>query len=278
MMSTDETSVFDPHGTYYSIVGSGDAAPPVVFIHGVGLDHTMWEGQVRGLCPHYRVLTYDLLGHGRTAHRANTRTLADYVMQLTDLLDSLAIKAIHLVGFSVGGIIAQRFCGIAPQRLASVAFMNSVYQRVDAELIQVRHRLRVTSTEGAAATADEALIRWFNPSFRDHNPGLMARIRERLITNDLDGYVAAYSCFVNGDEEVGDALTRVTCPALAMTSDGDIGSPPVMCERMARDLRNPSVKVIEGFKHGVPIEGAELVNETLLSFLSGVEASRQSHS
>ncbi len=89
------------------------------------------------------------------------------------------------------------------------------------------------------------------------------------MANDRDGYVAAYNCFVNGDQEVGDALTHLDCPALAMTSDGDVGSTPIMCERMARDLRHPTVKVIEGFKHGVPIEGADLVNAALLEFLIG---------
>lgn len=98
----------------------------------------------------------------------------------------------------------------------------------------------------------------------------MDRIRARLVSNDLDGYVAAYNCFVNGDQEVGDALIHLDCPALAMTSDGDVGSTPAMCERMAKDLRYPTVKVIEGYKHGVPIEGAEFVNAALLEFFWGV--------
>ena len=140
-MDNDKTGTFDAYGSYYTVSGSDNASPPVVFIHGVGLDHTMWERQVHGLSPHFQVLTYDLLGHGLTPHRPSTRTLADYVNQLTDLLDSLSIDSIHLIGFSVGGIIAQRFCGLAPQRLASVTFMNSVYQRVEEELTRVRKRL-----------------------------------------------------------------------------------------------------------------------------------------
>ena len=261
---------FDPNQTYYQLEGAADDTPAVVLIHGVGLDHTMWEAQVRGLQPHFTVLTYDILGHGHTPHRPETSTLADYVTQLTGLLDSLGITSIHLVGFSVGGIIAQRFCGIAPERLASVTFMNSVYQRIDEELIRVRERLQVTRSHGAGATAGEALIRWFNADFRDANPVLMDRIRARLVSNDLDGYVAAYNCFVNGDQEVGDALIHLDCPALAITSDGDVGSTPVMCERMAQDMRYPTVKVIKGYKHGVPIEGAELVNAALLEFFRGV--------
>ena len=173
MMSNTKTSTFDPHGTFFKLAGATNAGPPLVFIHGVGLDHTMWTGQVHGLSGHYRVLTYDLLGHGLTAHRPATNTLADYVTQLTRLLDSLSIGSIHLVGFSVGGIIAQRFCRMAPERLASVTFMNSVYQRVEQELIGVRQRLATTRKEGAGATADEALIRWFNSDFRNANPTLM---------------------------------------------------------------------------------------------------------
>lgn len=267
-MKSKAAGEFDTHGTYHTLSTNADGTIPVVFIHGVGLDCNMWSGQVSGLSAHFPVLTYDLLGHGRTPHRPETHTLADYVSQLIDLLDSLHIDTIHLVGFSVGGIIAQRFCGLAPQRLASVTFMNSVYQRTEQELAQVRTRLNITRTQGASATADEALARWFNPGYRATNHDLMASIRTRLVSNNLEGYVAAYRCFVNGDEEVGNALKQVDCPALAMTSDGDVGSTPVMCERMAKDLRYPTIKIIEGFKHGVPIEAAKQVNAVLLDFLT----------
>jgi len=267
-MNEQESGLFDDYGTYYTISAATSHPTPVVFLHGVGLDCTMWSSQVHGLSPYFPVLTYDLIGHGRTPHRPDTNSLADYVSQLIGLLDSLDIEVIHLVGFSVGGIIAQRFCGLAPQRLASVTFMNSVYQRTENELVQVRARLQVTRTQGALATADDALARWFNTSFRESNPKLMERIRTRLVSNDLAGYVAAYRCFVDGDEEVGDALKQIECPALAMTADGDVGSTPLMCERMAKDLRHPTIKIIEGFKHGAPIEAAAQVNTALLDFLT----------
>ncbi|MDH3672942.1 MAG: alpha/beta fold hydrolase [Gammaproteobacteria bacterium] len=255
-------------GTYYALHATDTPAAPVVLVHGVGMDHTMWDRQVQELSPQFQVLRYDLLGHGRTPHSPATKAVADFVAQLVELLQHLAIDRFHLVGFSLGGLIAQKFCGTQPERLLSVTFMSTVYQRTEQELEGVRERLRLTEAGNLKAIADAAIERWFRKPFRDKHPELMAQIHKRLLNNDLNGYFTAYRCFVQGDPEIGDALTKVTCPALVITGECDVGSTPAMCERMARDLQKPTVKILPGLHHLAPVEGPDAMNKALLSFLS----------
>ena len=264
---------FDPHDTYYELshAVTNQFEGTIVLVHGVGLDHRMWDWQMTRLTSQFSVLRYDLFGHGQTPVDPGASKLAVFVQQLKSLLDFLEIKPVHLVGFSLGALIAQLFARHHGDRLASITFMNGVYRRVDAELKGVRQRLALTVKHGASATVELAIERWFNAAFRSKNPDIMARVRERLLTNNLQGYVSAYSCFVNGDPEVGEALTTVTCPALAMTGEDDVGSTPEMCHRMAADLVDARVKVLPGLRHGAPIEGAEVMGDLLLDFLAGVE-------
>ena len=88
---------FDPNQNYYSFIDNNTT--PLVFIHGVGLDHRMWEPQIKSLNNH-SIITYDLLGHGRTPYGKKEVTLNDFSNQLDDLLQFLKIDKINLIGFS----------------------------------------------------------------------------------------------------------------------------------------------------------------------------------
>ena len=83
--------------------------PTVVLIHGFGLNRAMWQWQLPVLTPHFRVLTYDLLGHGESAPPAGTPDLAMFSGQLLGLMDGCGIERAAVVGFSLGGLIARRF-------------------------------------------------------------------------------------------------------------------------------------------------------------------------
>mgnify|MGYP000114690739 CR=1 FL=1 len=89
---------FDPNQNYYSFIDNN--TDPLVFIHGVGLDHKMWQPQIDSLNDH-SIITYDLLGHGKTPYKKKEVTLNDFSSQLDDLIKFLKVDKIHLIGFSL---------------------------------------------------------------------------------------------------------------------------------------------------------------------------------
>ena len=96
----------DPNEYCYLFIKKGTV--PLVFIHGVGLDHQMWYHQV-DYFSEYSTLTYDLLGHGKTPCDKDKLSLRDFSNQLLNLLDHLKIEKMNLVGFSLGSLIALDF-------------------------------------------------------------------------------------------------------------------------------------------------------------------------
>ena len=81
---------------------------PIVFIHGVGLNQSIWKPQV-DFFKDYTTLTYDLLGHGTTPLKKSKVNFDDFSDQLLSLINELEFKKIHLIGFSLGALIARDF-------------------------------------------------------------------------------------------------------------------------------------------------------------------------
>ena len=149
-------------GTYCEMVGEG---PPLILLHGVGLNRTTWRAQVAGLSGRFTVVAYDHLGHGRSRHITAETKLDDFVDQLVRVMDLLEISRAHVVGFSFGGLVAQSFALKHPERLDKLVLMSTVYNRTREELAGVSGRLAKARAEGPRSIISAAIERWFSPAF-----------------------------------------------------------------------------------------------------------------
>ena len=136
-------------GTAWSVDGDG---PVVALIHGLGLNRRMWQWQVDSLCCQFRVIRYDLLGHGDTLPAPGDFTMKAMVDQLVELLDTCDAKSCSLVGFSLGGLIAQAFTLSHPDRVEALVILNSAHNRSDEQRAAIMQRVGQAEKEGPAAT------------------------------------------------------------------------------------------------------------------------------
>ena len=135
--------------------GSG---PAILCVHGFPLDHSMWQQQLLGLADRFRVIAPDLRGFGRSHGSPPAASLDDFVIDLCDLLDELAISdPVVLCGLSMGGYIAFRFAAIAPQRLKALVFCDTRAAADTAEVIANRHRMVEIVSKGGVATVADAM-------------------------------------------------------------------------------------------------------------------------
>ena len=250
--------------TAWEAHGSG---PPVVLIHGFGLNRTMWRWQLPALTPHFSVFTYDLLGHGESALPAGTPSLAMFSAQLLKLMDRCGIERAAVVGFSLGGMIARRFALDRLDRLSALAILNSPHDRSPAERDAVRERVRQTEAEGPSANVDSALERWFTPAFRAAAPETIALVRNWIMRNDPAVYPRVYRVLAEGDAEIVDGLERIACPTLVMTGAADPGNTPAMARAMAGLIPGARLAILPGLRHMALAEAPEAVNEPLSAFL-----------
>ena len=116
-------------GTHVRATGAG---APLVLIHGVGLDLEIWEPLVPRLQPRRRLIRYDMRGHGLSAKPPGPYRLDDFVDQLDRLATALELEQFDLVGFSMGGMVAEAFAARFPARVRRLALLHTVHDRESA--------------------------------------------------------------------------------------------------------------------------------------------------
>ncbi|QXQ21426.1 alpha/beta fold hydrolase [Pseudomonas tolaasii] len=256
-----------PAGTSYLATGQGQ---PVVLIHGVGLNKEMWGGQVVGLATNYRVITYDMLGHGASPRPAAGTPLLGYADQLLELLDHLQLPQATVIGFSMGGLVARAFALHYPERLQGLVVLNSVFNRSAEQRAGVIARTAQAAEHGPDANAEAALSRWFSREYQAANPAQIAALRETLAGNDPQGYLTTYELFATQDMYRADDLKGLRALTLVATGELDPGSTPEMARQLADRIPGATVAVLAEQRHMMPVESPRLVNQLLLGFLDTV--------
>ena len=245
---------------------------PVVLVHGVGLDATMWDGVVAHMREDHACVAIDMAGHGASIHPA-AETLSGYVDALEKDITARADGPVHLVGFSMGAMVAAAYTFCHPGRVSKLVLMNAVYKRNPVARDAVLGRLRDAEESGLSVIAEAAIARWFSEKFTTENPDIIQVVRNCLRSNDLASYLAAYRVFATVDKDLAPHLRDIACPLLAMTADGDTNSTPEMSSAIADDVQNGRAVILDGLAHGAPIEDPVRVAGALQEFLNEGQAS-----
>ncbi len=240
---------------------------PVVFIHGLGNDRTRWAGQVRALSPRYRVITFDNMGHGESVKPPGPYDLEMFSDFLHELVEDIGLERFALVGFSLGGLIAQSYVLTHPRRVAAIAILNAVHGRNEQQRGAVRERGDRVEAGGPGATLDTSIERWYTAGFRQRRPDLVEETRRQILTNDRLAYAAAYRAFADSDPSLDERIRGIDCPTLVMTAENDIGSKPEMSRRIASRIPGAKQEIVPHLQHFAPMEDPEAYNRVLGPFL-----------
>ncbi|CAB3625328.1 (E)-2-((N-methylformamido)methylene)succinate hydrolase [Achromobacter mucicolens] len=241
---------------------------PLVLLHGVGLDHTLWDDLAPLLEPDFDVLRYDLLGHGAARALRGPADIHDFIAQLDAELDRAGWQHATVLGYSMGGLIAGAYAAARPERVSRLVLLNTVFRRTDEEAVAVRARLDAAATQDPEAAAKVSLTRWFTPAFQAAHPARVAQIEQRLLGNDRQSFLSAYALFALGDPLLAQAAPDIACPVLVMTGEHDVGSNPRMTRDLARALPRACARVAPGQRHMLPVEEPGTVAAALRSFVS----------
>lgn len=257
------------NGSAYEVSGPADA-PVVALIHGLGLNRHVWQWHEPALSARYRVLSYDLFGHGESAPPPATPSLSLFSAQLRDLLDVLGVGGCAIVGFSLGGMINRRFAMDHPDRARALAILNSPHERSPAAQKLVEERAAQTAEGGPAATLDATIDRWFSPAFQAAWPEVIALVRRWVMANDPVIYAQCRQVLAKGVLELIRPDPPITRPTLVMTAENDSGSTPAMARAIAAEIPGAQTVIVPHLQHMGLVEQPALFTEPLLRFLDEV--------
>jgi 3-oxoadipate enol-lactonase/4-carboxymuconolactone decarboxylase len=221
---------------FYRLSGRDDR-PVLVLSHSLGQDHGMWDAQAADLAAHFRVLRYDIRGHGASGVTDGAYTIAQLAGDVLALADALGIDRFAFCGVSLGGMIAQWLAIHAPERVSGVVLANTS-PRPDAQRMEARRAAVLAG--GMAAIADEVMGRFFSPERLQAASPAVAESRRVLMGTDSKGYAGCCAAVRDMDER--ERLGRIRCPALVIDGVRDVSLPWAgHGEILARDIPGAAV-------------------------------------
>ena len=202
--------------------------------------------------------------HGKSSLTRQNISFDDFSEQLVDLIDELKIEKIHLVGFSIGSLIARNFATKYSKRLQSLILLGSIYKRSEQQQKIVNERFNQAKKE--LKLSRQALKRWFTDKYLENNPNTYEKISSILSENNMANFLKVYELFVRhkNDED----FEKIQTKTLVMTGEHDIGSTIEMSQQLSNIIKGSELKIIKDGKHLCGIECADEVNLAIKNFVN----------
>ena len=257
------TKTSDSFETYYKF-NKCNENNPIIFIHGIGLNNEIWDDQINYF-KKYNTIVYDLIGHGKTPLNKKNIEMKDFTKQLLKLVDGLNINKFHLIGFSVGSLIARDFAALYSGRLSSLTIFGTIYKRSEDEKRQIMNRYETMKLKKDISKV-RAVNRWFTEKFLKENPKVYKKIYSMLNYTNHETWLKIYKLFVNHkDDDM--KIKQIKTKTLIITGEKDIGSKPEMSKEISKLIQGSLCKIIKNGRHLCNIEYAENFNITVKEFI-----------
>jgi 3-oxoadipate enol-lactonase len=252
---------------YYETHGTGE---PVLLVHGLGSSTLDWAPQIAALAPRFKVVVFDVRGHGRSAKPRQRYSVRLFAEDTAALVRSLNVAPVHVVGISMGGMIAFQLAITAPELVRSLTIVNSgpaMPVRTFAQRMMIWTRIAIVKLRGMRKMG-EVLANRLLP--KPEHAALRRQFIERWAANDPTAYLSALNGLLNWD--IMDALGRIDCPVLVLAADQDYTS-VAFKEAYTAMIRGAELVVVADSRHMLPVERPESFNAALLAFLLNCSAS-----
>lgn len=253
-----------------------EGAPWVTLIHGSGDNHNMWWLQVPALAESFRILTYDVRGHGDTeTPEDDSLSQMTFVDDLAALLDVLGIERTALIGYSMGGGIVRNFAAAHPDRVWGAVISNGgrldpppLANEEEAAAAQKMREERIAGIR--AGGMDFVFEGWrtqvYTPEFLEARPQIVEAHYAITTANDPEKYIRVMAG-MGGPSGVD--VANITSPTLIVVGAGDQYTGPEAAHDLAAAMTGTQAGVeVFPTRHGTPFERHEEYNRTLLAFLN----------
>ena len=219
----------------YCVDGS-EGAPPLLLSNALGSSLAMWEQPCGMLEAGFRLIRYDNPGHGDSGGVDRTLTLDDLARVASAVLDACGASRAHVMGLSLGGMVAMHLGAHAPERVGRLVLCNTSAFMPDKDGWNAR--IETMRNEGVEPLLGPLMERWFTAKYREADPLVLERTQEMVRRVDPGGYVGC--CAAIRDMDLRPDLGRIQAPTLVVAGEQD----PVTTVAMAEEI----VAGIEGTK------------------------------
>ena len=244
-----------------------DDAPVIIFIHGFPLNKSMWNIQVEALKENYRVIAYDIRGHGNSDPGIDEFFIELFVIDLLRLMEKLKIEKSILCGLSLGGYIAlnavlkhpDRFDGLILNDTQCIADTPEIKENRCNAIISIKEK-------GVEQYADEIIKKLFAQETFTKNKNVIDAVREMIISTPKQSLCNTLHALAER-KETCDQLPEINIPVLIMVGQEDKITPIAAAQQMHEKILNSKLEIIQQAGHLSNLENSTAFNTHLVNFL-----------
>ena len=247
---------------HYSFAGPA-GAPALVLSNSLGTNFSMWDAQAPAFERRFRLLRYDMRGHGKSSAPPPPYTVSELAQDALALADSLNIARFHFCGLSIGGMIGMAIALQVPARLHKLILSNTSPKIGSDEFWN--SRIQTVEAKGMKEVAGAVTARWFTPAFQASSPEKVASAIEVLESLDPQGYVGG--CTAVRDFDFRANVRQIRTPTLVIAGTHDPAATPADGRLLAEQIPAARYQQLNA-SHLSNIEDSAQFNEAVLSFLA----------
>ncbi len=248
---------------YYELIDCSEpwrpGRPPVVLLHGLGADRRVWLYQIPALCPQLPVIAVDLRGHGRSSAPDGEWTIADMALDVIRLLRHLGAEKAHLVGLSMGGMVAQQMALDYPYATASLVLADSAAHVPESA---AQDSLRFIEANAMKDIAAKRITTAFSDAV---DPAMLRHLIEQVAINEKANYLRAARAVFGFD--VRARLAEIAAPTLVILGEADRTFAPELITELAGGIAAARLQRIAGAGHISNMEKPQEFNRAVREFL-----------
>lgn len=256
---------------HYDLTGPANA-PVLLLANSIGTSLHIWDATLPALTQRFRVLRYDMRGHGLTGVSPVGADSGYSMDRLADdavaLLDALGVGRAHVCGLSIGGMMAQRLAVKAPERVDGLILCDT------AGLIGPpsiwADRIAAIRANGLGSIAEGVMARWFTERFRAERPDLIRGYVAMLSRTPVDGYVGCSMAIRDADLRADNA--RIVAPTLVVVGSEDLATSPALARELADGIPGARFAILPDAAHIPCVERPAELAALILEFLNGLSA------
>jgi 3-oxoadipate enol-lactonase len=245
---------------YYEVSGK-EGAPWLVLSHSLACTTRMWDPQVAAFKDRYRILNYDMRGHGQSAAPAGPYSLEMLADDVLGLMKECKIERARFIGLSIGGMIGQTLALKKPAAFEKMVLADTGHTQPPEALKQWEDRIRTAQTQGMKALVPATMERWFTPGFRETPEA--KKIAAIVAATPVNGYVGCGQAIMKLNTTA--RLKDIKLPVLAITGEADLAAGGT--KYIGEHVPGAKFVSIPQAAHIANIEQAEKFNQALREFL-----------
>ena len=245
---------------YYELSGK-EGAPWLILSHSLACTVRMWDPQVAAFKDKYRILNYDMRGHGASAAPAGPYSFDMLADDVLGLMKALGIKRATFMGLSIGGMIGQTLALKQPGAFDRMVLADTGHTQTPEMIKQWDERIRTAQTQGMKALVPSTMERWFTPAFRERPEA--KKIAELIAATPVNGYIGCSQAIMKLSTTA--RLKDIRLPVLAITGEADGAA--AATRYVGENVPGAKFVSIAQAAHIANVEQAGKFNQALRDFL-----------